>query len=437
MSEPARPGDAVDHQGSVDQRTRAQQRGPRQIVAASIGNAVEWYDWYIYTFLTPIFAAQVFAPGDPVAQVLSAFAVFAVGFFLRPIGGLLIGWAADRWGRKNTLTATILMMGLGSLIIGLTPTYESAGILAPMILVFGRLVAGFSIGGEFAANTTFLVESAPPGRRGFFSSFQYVSTTAGQLVASGVATILAFALTQEQLSGWGWRIGFFIGAVIALVGLIIRVSAEETRDVHQGTRRPGLFEAILRHPRESLLICGVTIAGTIAYYSWTTYLPTFAQQNGHPTQQALLISTISLAFFGLIQPVTGALSDRIGRRPLLIAFAAAFVIGIVPALALISSDHGFAGLLIITLIGMVFLSGFTSISAALNAELIPGRVRASGIGFPYSLTVALFGGTAPYMGTWFKQLGNPGLFGWYLAGLCLISLIVYVFLRETAHKELD
>ena len=420
----------------LDQRTRAQRRGPRQIIAASIGNAVEWYDWYIYTFLTPIFAAQVFAPGNPIAQVLSAFAVFAVGFFLRPIGGLLIGWAADRWGRKNTLTVTILMMGVGSLIIGLTPTYESVGILAPVILVFGRLVAGFSIGGEFAANTTFLVESAPPRRRGFFSSFQYVSTTAGQLVASGVATILAFSLTPEQLSGWGWRIGFFIGAVIALVGLVIRVSAEETRDV-SAQRRPGLFEAIVRHPRQSLLVCGVTIAGTIAYYSWTTYLPTFAQQNGHPTQQALLVSTISLAFFGLIQPITGAISDKIGRKPMLIAFAAAFVIGIVPALSLISSNNSFAGLLIITLLGMIFLSGFTSISAALNAELIPGRVRASGIGFPYSLTVAIFGGTAPYMGTWFKQVGNPGLFGWYIAALCLISLVVYIFLKETAHQTLD
>jgi MHS family alpha-ketoglutarate permease-like MFS transporter len=362
--------------------------------------------------------------------------VFAVGFFLRPIGGLLIGWAADRWGRKNTLTVTILMMGVGSLIIGLTPTYESVGILAPVILVFGRLVAGFSIGGEFAANTTFLVESAPPRRRGFFSSFQYVSTTAGQLVASGVATVLAFSLTPEQLSGWGWRIGFFVGAVIALVGLVIRVTAEETRDVST-QQRPGLFEAIVRHPRQSLLICGVTIAGTIAYYSWTTYLPTFAQQNGHPAQQALLVSTISLAFFGLIQPITGAISDKIGRKPMLIAFAGAFVIGIVPALSLISSSNSFAGLLIITLLGMIFLSGFTSISAALNAELIPGRVRASGIGFPYSLTVAIFGGTAPYMGTWFKQLGNPGLFGWYIAGLCLISLIVYIFLKETAHKTLD
>lgn len=421
----------------VDQRTRAQQRGPRQIIAASIGNAVEWYDWYIYTFLTPIFAAQVFAPGNSFAQVLSAFAVFAVGFFLRPIGGLVIGWAADRWGRKNTLTATILMMGFGSLIIGLTPTYESAGLLAPLILVFGRLVAGFSIGGEFAANTTFLVESAPPGRRGFFSSFQYVSTTAGQLVASAVATLLAFSLSQDQLSGWGWRIGFFVGAAIALVGLVIRISAEETRDVTAEERRPGLFEAIVRHPRESLLVCGVTIAGTIAYYSWTTYLPTFAQQNGHPTQQALLVSTISLAFFGLIQPLAGILSDRIGRKPTLIAFAAAFVIGIVPALALIRADNGFAALLAVSLLGMVFLSGFTSISAALNAELIPGRVRASGIGFPYSLTVAVFGGTAPYMGTWFASLGNPGLFGWYVAGLCLISLIVYLFIGETAHKTLD
>lgn len=409
----------------------------RQIAAASVGNAVEWYDWYAYTFLAVIFAPQIFKPGSPVVAVLSAFAVFAVGFFFRPIGGLLLGALADRWGRKNTLTLTILLMGAGSLIIGLTPTYASVGLLAPIMLVIGRLIAGFSVGGEFAANSTFLVESAPRGRRGFYASFQYVSTTVGQLIASGLSAGLALSLTNEQLSSWGWRIPFIFGAVLSLVGLWIRRGAAETRGAVAKSERPGLFEAIIRFPKQSLLVCGVTIAGTIAYYTWTTYLPTYAQLNGVDTRRALLVSTISLAFFGLIQPLLGTLSDRIGRKPMTIAFAALFAAGIVPALALVRSGPSFATLLSVTLVGMVVVGGFTSISAALNAELIPGRVRAAGIGFPYSLTVAAFGGTAPYVGTLFTKMGNPGLFGWYVAALCVVSLVVYVLMPETGRKELD
>ncbi|WP_210414843.1 MFS transporter [Microlunatus elymi] len=413
----------------------AQRRGARQILAAGIGNTAEWYDWYIYSFLTRYFAPQIFPGDNALAQTLSSFAVFAVGFFLRPIGGLLIGALADRWGRRNTLTLTILTMGAASLIIAITPTYASVGILAPVILVFARLVSGLSIGGEFAANTTFLVESAPEGRRGFYSSFQYVSTTIGQLIASGLATVLTLTLTSSQMNSWGWRIGFAVGALIALVGLWIRRAAVETH-VPPVEHKPHLFEAIVRFPKPSLLIIGVTIAGTISYYTWTTYLPNYAEQNKVDPSMALLISTISLAFFGAIQPLVGSLSDRIGRKPLLIIFAAAFAVGIVPGLALIRSGPSFGGYLLISLLGMVLLSGFTSISAALNAEIVPGRVRAAGIGFPYSLTVALFGGTAPFIGTFFAERGNPGLFGWWVALLCVVSLVVYIVMPETSRKPL-
>ena len=409
----------------------------RQVAAASVGNAVEWYDWYIYTFLTPVFATQVFASGDRVADVLSTFAIFAVGFFFRPIGGLLIGSLADRWGRKNTLTLTILLMGLGSLVIALTPTHDAVGVWAPIVLVVGRLLSGFSVGGEFAANTTFLLESAPSNRRGLFASFQYVTTTIGQLIASLTAFVLAAALSDAQLEGWGWRVGFLIGALLSLVGLWIRKGAEETREAPSASERPGLFDAIRLYPRPSLLLCGVTVAGTIAYYTWTTYLPTYAEQNsGVSLDDALLVSTISLIFFGLMQPVLGTLSDRVGRKPVLIAFAVLFGVGIVPVLALVRANDSFGGLLGLSLLGMVVVGGFTSISAAVNAELIPGHVRAAGIGFPYSLTVAVFGGTAPYMGTLFTKIGHPDLFGWYVALLCLVSLLVYLRLPETAHREL-
>ena len=244
----------------VEQHVR---RPVRQLVAASIGNAVEWYDWYAYTFLAVYFSGQIF-PGDaddPVVPLLSAFAVFAVGFFLRPIGGLLLGSLADRIGRRNALTVTISMMGVGSLLMAVLPTYASAGLVAPALLVLARLLQGLSIGGEFAASTTFLVESAPPGRRGLFSSFQYVSTTVGQLVASGLAAVLAATLSKPEMTAWGWRVPFVVGAVVALVGLWIRRGAEEThpdRDGLAAGRRPPLFEALRHNPKASLLVAAVT-----------------------------------------------------------------------------------------------------------------------------------------------------------------------------------
>ncbi|MBT2673103.1 MFS transporter [Streptomyces sp. SD31] len=414
-------------------------RPVRQLLAASVGNAVEWYDWYAYTFLATYIAAEVFpkSADNSLVPLLSTFAVFAVGFFMRPVGGLLMGAIADRRGRRSALTVTILLMGGSSLLVGLTPTYETAGVLAPVILVLARLLQGLSVGGEFAASTTFLVESAGPGRRGLFSSFQYVSTTAGQLVASGIATLLVDTLSDAQMNGWGWRLPFVLGAVLSLVGFWIRQGAQETRSAEQQQGpRPGLLEALRRHPRQSLLICGITAGGTIAYYTWTSYLPTYAELNaGIEKSDALLAGTISLAFFGLLQPLGGLLSDRFGRRPLLLFFGLGFTLLTVPLLHALHDS--FAVLLLVQCAGMVLLTGFTSISAAVNAEVFPPRVRAAGIGFPYSLTVAMFGGTAPYIGTLFKELGHADLFPWYVAALCLGSSLVYLRLPETAHKPLE
>ncbi|WDV55807.1 MFS transporter [Streptomyces coeruleorubidus] len=413
-------------------------RPVRQLLAASVGNAVEWYDWYAYTFLATYIAAQVFpkSADNSLVPLLSTFAVFAVGFFMRPVGGLLMGAVADRHGRRAALTVTILLMGGSSLLVGLTPTYAAVGVLAPVILVLARLLQGLSVGGEFAASTTFLVESAGPGRRGLFSSFQYVSTTVGQLVASGIAALLVDTLSDGQMNGWGWRVPFMLGAVLSLVGFWIRQGAQETRSAEQQKApRPGLFEALRRHPRESLLIGGITAGGTIAYYTWTSYLPTYAELNaGLEKSDTLLVSTISLAFFALLQPLGGLLSDRFGRRPLLLFFGLGFALLTVPLLHALRDS--FAVLLLVSCAGMVLLTGFTSISAAVNAEIFPPRVRAAGIGFPYSLTVALFGGTAPYVGTLFKEVGHAGLFPWYVAVLCLLSSLVYLRLPETAHTPL-
>ncbi|WP_428836698.1 MFS transporter [Streptomyces bangladeshensis] len=426
----------TDAQTRVPKRTK---QSMKQLVAASVGNAVEWYDWYAYTFLATYIAAAVFpeGTGDSLVPLLSTFAVFAVGFFIRPVGGLLMGAVADRHGRRAALTVTILLMGGSSLLVGLTPTYASVGLLAPVVLVAARLLQGLSVGGEFAASTTFLVESAGPGRRGLFSSFQYVSTTAGQLAASGVTTVLVDTLAEPSMDGWGWRVPFWLGGVFSLVGFWIRRGAEETRSAAQRQApRPGLFEALRRHPRQSLLIAGITAGGTLAYYTWTSYLPTYAELNaGVAKSDALLASTLSLAFFALLQPLGGLLSDRVGRRPLLLCFGLGFAVLCVPLLHVLRDS--FAVLLLVSCAGMVLLTGFTSVSAAVNAEVFPPRVRAAGIGFPYSLTVALFGGTAPYVGTLFKELGHSGLFPWYVAVLCLLSSLVYLRLPETAHRELE
>ncbi|MCL7493683.1 MFS transporter [Streptomyces sp. MCA2] len=411
----------------------------RQLAAASIGNAVEWYDWYAYSFLAVYFAGQIFpeGAGNSLVPLLSTFAVFAVGFFMRPVGGLLMGAVADRRGRRTALTLTILLMGGGSLLVALTPTYAATGVLAPLVLVVARLVQGLSVGGEFAASTTFLVESAGPGRRGLFSSFQYVSTTAGQLLASGTAALLASLLTEQQMGEWGWRVAFLVGALLSLLGLWIRRGAQETRSSEQqAADRPGIFEALRRHPRQSLLICGITAGGTIAYYTWTTYLPTYAQVNaGFDKGDSLTVGTLSLAFFALLQPLGGMLSDRIGRKPLLLGFSLGFAVLAVPLLHLVSDS--FASLLLVQCAGMVLLTGYTAIAAAVNAEVFPARVRAAGIGFPYSLTVALFGGTAPYVGTWFKQAGHADLFPWYVSALCLVSFLVYLTLPETSRQKLE
>ncbi|WP_373869551.1 MFS transporter [Sphaerisporangium rufum] len=415
----------------------------RQLLAANVGNMVEWFDWYTYSFLAVYFATQVFpkGAGGSLVPLLSSFAVFAVGFFMRPLGGLLVGAFADRYGRKAAMTFTITLMGAGSLLVAATPTYAAAGLLAPVILTVARLTQGLSVGGEFAAATTFLVESAPPGRRGLFSSFQYVSTTIGQLLASGLAAVLAASLSEADMSSWGWRVPFVVGAVASLVGLWIRRGAEETsalaEEIKQGrAERPRLFEFLVKYPTKAFMIVGITMAATVAYYTWTTFLPTFAELTvGFGKAEALRAGTISLVFFMVLQPLAGMLSDRIGRRPMLIAFGLGFTLLPVPLMGTLTDS--FASLLFVQCLGMVFLSGYTAIAAAVNSELFPTRVRASGAGFPYSLTVALFGGTAPLVGTALIDAGNAHLFGWYMSALALASTLVYVFaLKETKDQPL-
>ncbi|SDH14411.1 MFS transporter [Agrococcus jejuensis] len=421
--------------------TQSTRQRLRQISAAAVGNAIEWYDWYIYSLLAAYFAAQYF-PSDSestLVPLLSALAVFAVGFVMRPIGGLLVGWFADRVGRKAALNVTVIGMGAGSLLIAVIPTYESIGILAPIALVVARMVQGLSAGGEYAAAAAFLVESAPNHRRGFFASFFYQSAIIGNLFAIGLTSLLSTTLSAEDMTAWGWRVPFAVGAVVAVSGYWIRRHAEETHtllaDMESGAvEKPSPFE-FLKHPKLVVQTIGITAAGTLIYYVWTVYMPTYANVvTGLDTRLGLGSTAITLVFFLILQPIVATISDKVGRKPVLLVFGCAFVFGTVPMLSLLQDS--FWSLLLVQMLGAGFLACWTSILNAVFAELWPARVRAAGAGLPYSSAVALFGGTGPYIATAFAQAGNPEYFGYYLTAIAIISTVTYLTLKETAHKPL-
>ncbi|HEX2239205.1 MAG TPA: MFS transporter [Gammaproteobacteria bacterium] len=428
----------------VDSRTsgaRAPSRS-RQLLAASVGNLVEWYDWYAYSFLAMYFADQFFPSKDALSFVplLATFGVFAAGFFMRPIGGLLLGAIADRRGRRTALTLSIALMGAGSLVIALCPTYAQIGVLAPILLVAARLAQGLSTGGEYAAAATFMIESAAPHRRGLFSSFWYLSSSTGKIICLALVASISTALGEMAMGDYGWRIPFLVGAAAAATGWWIRRHAEETHQLAEQIKdgraqRPGLFEFIQRYPRQAGQVFGLTVGPAVCVYTWTAFLPTYAVITaGFGKAQALTVGTISLIFFALIQPLGGTLSDRIGRKPMLMAFAAGSAIATVPLLNAIGTS--FWSLLLVQCTGMVLLTGYTSIAAATTVELYPSRVRGTGIGFPYSMAMALFGGTTPTVGTWLHSIGHSDWFGWYIIGCVLVTLITCLTLRETFRAPL-
>ncbi|WP_447002114.1 MFS transporter [Saccharothrix isguenensis] len=411
----------------------------RQVLAASSGNVVEWYDWLVYSYLSVYFANQVFpSEGNSLVPLLATLAVFAVGFVMRPIGGLVLGVYADRRGRRAAMVLTVTIMGVGQVMMTMLPTYEQAGVLSPLLLLVIRLGQGFAVGGEFAISSVFLVESAPPGRRGLYSSYCYVGSNLGQLLAAGSAALMSNLLSSDAMHEWGWRVPFAVGAVSCLVGLWIRRGTVETHaDVERISRgevsRPGFFEFLREHPRQSAMIVGMTIGPTIAFYAWAVYLPTYADiTQGYDPARALTVSTIALVVFTVIQPIAGVLSDRIGRKPLLVGSAVGFTVLPVPLLTML--DTSFWSLMIVMVVGMVFLTGYTAVCAAAMSEMFPPRVRTTGIGFPYSLTVAAFGGSAPFVATLMVHSGNPALLGWYVSAAALISAVVFTRMPETKDR---
>jgi MFS transporter, MHS family, alpha-ketoglutarate permease len=412
----------------------------KAIFGGSIGNLVEWYDWYAYSAFSLYFAQAFFPKGDLTAQLLNTAGIFAVGFFMRPIGGWLFGRMADRNGRKQALTLSVLLMSFGSLLIALTPSYATIGIAAPLLLLLARLIQGLSVGGEYGTSATYLSEMATSDRRGFYASFQYVTLIGGQLLALGLQLLLQrLFLSSEQLHDWGWRIPFFVGAGLSLVALYLRRNLQETESFEKksGEKERGSMKELLRHPKAIAVVIGLTLGGTIAFYTYTTYMQKFLVNTVQLSKdQSTLLTFISLSLFALLQPAFGLLSDRVGRRPLLISFGVLGTLFTVPILTTLShaaSQWEAFGLLMTSLL---IVSGYTSINAVVKAELFPAQVRALGVGLPYALTVAIFGGSAEYIALYLKDIGHETVYYWFVTGCIFISLLVYVSMPDTKRTSL-
>lgn len=406
----------------------------KSIIGGSIGNLVEWYDWYAYSAFSLYFSGSFFPESNKTAQLLNTAGIFAVGFLMRPIGGWLFGGIADQIGRKKAMTLSVLLMSFGSLLIALTPSYSSIGVLAPILLLLARLLQGLSVGGEYGVSATYLSEMATENRRGFYSSFQYVTLVGGLLIALGIQLVLQkLILTELQLQTWGWRIPFVIGAILALVALYLRSNLHETEAFERTKKKSkGTILSLMQHPKAILLVVGMTLGGTLAFYTYTNYMQKFLVNTvGLTKDVSTLISFVSLLIFVVLQPFFGALSDRIGRKPLLIGFGILGTVFTVPILTALSQTHSAWISFFLLMSGLIIVSGYTSINAIVKAELFPAEVRALGVGLPYALTVALFGGTAEYIALWFKDAGHESYFYWYVTGCIFISLLVYLFMKDT------
>ncbi len=410
----------------------------KAIITGSAGNLVEWYDWYAYAAFALYFAPAFFPEGNDTVKLLNTAAIFAVGFLMRPIGGWLFGRIADRKGRKAAMTLSVLLMSLGSLMIAITPSYGSIGLLAPVLLLLARLLQGLSVGGEYGTSATYLSEIATPEKRGFFSSFQYVTLIGGQLIALGIQLLLQKVfLSPAQLNEWGWRIPFFIGAVLALVVLHMRRNMEESVKLdEQKPERGSLSVLMKKHPRAVLTVVGLTMGGTLAFYTYTTYMQKFLVNTVHLSkEQSTLIVFVLMLIYACLQPVFGRISDKYGRKPLLIGFGILGTLFTVPILTTLSHTASAISAFFLILAALLIVSGYTSINAVVKAELFPSEIRALGVGLPYALTVAIFGGTAEYIALYFKHIGHEPWYYWYITLCIFISLIVYIVIRDTRHTS--
>lgn len=409
----------------------------KAIFIGSIGNLIEYYDIYAYAAFALYFAHAFFPGGDPLQQQQNAAIAFAFGFLPRPLGGWLFGHLADTRGRKLALTLSVVLMSVGSLVIAVCPTYEQIGVAAPVLLYTARIVQGLSLGGEYGSSATYLSEIADQKHRGFYSSFQYVTLIGGQVSAVAVLLVLQqFILTPDELKAWGWRIPFVIGALLSVVGAVMRRTLQETDQFEQSKRKErrgsSLGMLLREHPREVALVLGLTMGGTAAFYTWTTYVQKFLKLSVKLTDsQTTFVTLAALIFAMVLQPIYGAISDKIGRKPVLMAFGVAGTLFTVPLLTVLHDAKSPFVCFLLICAAWLIVTGYTSINAVVKAELFPAEVRATGVAVPYALMVATFGGTVDYVALWFKGSGIESGFYYYLSGVIFLSLLIYATMRDT------
>jgi MHS family alpha-ketoglutarate permease-like MFS transporter len=424
---PSSADDAADHRRRI-----------YAIVASSSGNLVEWYDFYCYAFFALYFAPAFFPSGDATSQLLQTAGIFAVGFFMRPIGGWLFGRIADRVGRRTSMIVSVLMMCAGSLLIGMLPTHGTAGTAAPVMLLLARMIQGLSVGGEYGTSATYMSEVAIKGRRGFFASFQYVTLVGGQLLASLVLVGLQAVMTGEQLTAWGWRIPFFIGAALAIVALYLRRSLAETREAgHE--KEAGTFGELAKHWRAFCVVLAFTAGGSLSFYTFTTYMQKYLVNTaGMPKTQASQVMTWVLLVYMLIQPLFGALSDKIGRKANMILYSGLGMLMTVPLMSFLGGNKDpYLAFAMITL-SLAVISFYTGISGIVKAELFPADIRALGVGLSYALANATFGGTAEFVALWFKDVGMETTFFWYVTVMLAIAFAASLIMpNPKVHGFLD
>ncbi|UVE17795.1 MFS family transporter [Pseudomonas sp. LS44] len=397
------------------------------IVGASSGNLVEWFDFYVYAFCAIYFAPAFFPSDDPTVQLLNTAGVFAAGFLMRPVGGWLFGRVADRYGRKRSMLISVLMMCAGSLAIAVLPTYASIGVAAPALLLAARLFQGLSVGGEYGTTATYMSEVALKGKRGFFSSFQYVTLIGGQLLAVLVVVILQQLLSEAELKAWGWRIPFLVGALAAVVSLFLRSSLEETSSAEtRGNKEAGTLAGLFKHHKAAFLtVLGYTAGGSLIFYTFTTYMQKYLVNTvGMHAKTASGVMTFALFCYMLMQPAFGALSDRIGRRASMQWFGALGALCTVPILLTLKTIESPVAAFCLIILAMAIISFYTSIGGLVKAEMFPPEVRALGVGLSYAIANAMFGGSAEYVALGLKSLGHEEYFYWYVSFMLAIAFLV-------------
>ncbi len=410
----------------------------QSVVAGAIGNVMEWFDFAVYGYFAPVIGKQFFPSDDPVSSLLAAFGAFAAGFLARPIGSAFFGRMGDRHGRRSVLRTSVCLMGTSTLLLGLLPTYSTAGVAAPILLVLLRIAQGFSVGGEFTGSIIYMVERAPMGRRGFIGAWANFGATAGFLLGSGMGALLSALCSDEALLRWGWRLPFLFGVTIAAMAFVFRRGLEEDHIIRDRAAGSPVVEALRTEWRTMLRIGGIVLMSNVAFYMMFVYITTFlSDQVGVPMAEALEIDTVSMIILLLVILAAGWLSDRVGRKPVLLAASIGCFMFAIPLFMAI--EHPDPWWIFTGQCGFALLVGLSfGTNPATLVEITGANLRCSTISIAYNMTLAIFGGTTPIVAAWLISRTDDTLTpAYYVMGMAVITTAVVLSLRETAHQALS